>query len=98
MSMLFENKKTNLKIVQEHDARYADLLLFLYNQYNPQQISMAKMRTDMKIMDLLEENREKDSFEMEDSMKASIKDIVANSSWAIRHKALIEFGDYIESL
>nr|DAT90308.1 MAG TPA: hypothetical protein [Caudoviricetes sp.] len=96
--MKFVNKETELKITADKAANYVELLLFLYSQLPTEGISLSKMRTDIKVMDALEENVSNSEFEISDNFKESIKEIVAKSSWGIRHKALIEFGDYIESL
>lgn len=49
-------------------------------------------------MDVLEENIEVESFDLPSESIESIKKIVNKSVWPIRHKDLITFYDYINSL
>lgn len=96
--MKLKNVKTELKLVKDEYANYAQLLLFLYNQVSSEGLSLAQIKTDLKVMTSLEDNLNEDEIEMPDECKESIKKIVAKSIWPIRHKDLVAFSDYIENL
>lgn len=96
--MKFENRNTELKIVANENANYAELVLFLYKQSSPEGLTLNQIRTDMKIMDVLEENLHNEEFEISSEAVKSIKSIVSKSVWPIRHVDLVTFADYIDSL
>ena len=96
--MKFENRNTELRLVENEDANYAKLLLFFYRQASPEGLSLGQMKKDMELMDVLEENIEVESFDLPSESIESIKKIVNKSVWPIRHKDLITFYDYINSL
>ena len=96
--MKFVNKTTELKLVENEYANYAKLLLFLYKQISSEGLTLAQIKTDIKTMDALEANIEAPEIELPDESKDSIKKMVAKSIWPIRHKDLVEFYDYVDSL
>ena len=96
--MKFKNVETKLQLVENEYANYAKLLLFLYRQVSSEGLTLAQIKTDMKTMDILEENINTTEFDLPDESKESIKKIVNKSVWPIRHKDLVAFSEYIDSL
>lgn len=96
--MKFENRNTELKIVANENANYAELLLFLYKQSSLEGLTLNQIREDMKVMDVLTENLNIEEFEITSEAVESIKKIVSKSVWPIRHVDLVTFADYIDSL
>jgi len=93
---VIENKETSIKLNEEQNVHYSDLIATVINKPLKESMSLMEMRKDLKILEVLE--KAKETIEFEDVDLSYIKDAVNKSTWVIRHKDILDFADYIESL
>lgn len=96
--MIIENKQIDLKVDNNRPANYASLMLFCYEIPSQKPLTLTSIKRDLEIMNVLEENINSESFELDDKYKESLKETIKATPFSIRKASLVEFGDYIESL
>lgn len=91
-----ENKTTTIIKSGDIGARYGDLLAAILNRPLSKATDLKSMRRDLRLLDLVESG--------EDTILVTEEDfkylfgLVEGSEWAIRHKDILDFADYFESL
>lgn len=97
MTKLIENKTTQLVKSEKGDMfDYSDLLLHVFNIPVTEGISIKDMKEDMDILTILQSENKK--LEFTEHQFNRIKDLVEKSVWAVRHKDIVDFVNYIEVL
>lgn len=91
-----ENKETALKLNEEENVKYSHLLITVLNQPPKEGATIQDMRRDFRLIDLLEGAKE--TFELNEADIKYVATAISKCVWGIRHKDLIEFEDYINSL
>ena len=92
-----ENKITEIS-QNENALRYADLLKIIVNFPEEKGFSAADLRMRIKIVDILETEKEADVLNLEDAQFEYVKSLVKVFRWAMLHKDIVSFIDYIESV
>jgi len=95
MKLVIENKKTTLPKAEDAVVNYAELLSSLLNRPLSKTIDLKGMRRDLRLMDLLDTTED---IELSKEDFDYLKDLVDNSEWTIKHKDIVAFADYIDSL
>jgi hypothetical protein len=93
---LIENKVTSIQASEDKAATYADLLVSLLNRPLTKAVDLKSMRRDLRLMDTLEAAGE--TIEVSDEDFKFLADLVDNSEWVVKHKDIVQFADYIDSL
>lgn len=91
-----ENKTTTISKSEDTQARYGDLFAALLNKPLSKSTDLKSMRRDLRLLDLVESNS--DSITVSDEEYEYLASLVENSEWLIKHKDILDFADYIESL
>lgn len=91
-----ENKSTTIAKSETEKATYADLLTTLLNRPVSKAIDLNSMRKDLRLLDTLEASQ--DTIELSEEDFTYIAKLVDESEWAIKHKDIVAFADYIDSL
>ncbi len=97
--MIADNKKTSIPFNFDghiRQATYADLCFIIVGAQKAGTI--AQMRKDFKLMEMLQDASQKESFEISKEDFENIKSLLAIHEWQSRHHDLIAFEDYILSL
>src|ERR1041385_2221771 len=93
---VIENKTTAITKTADANARYSDLIAALLTKPLTAMISLKDMRRDLRLIDLLEQAE--DTIELQDEDFNFIAKLVESSEWAIKHRDILDFADYIDSL
>lgn len=93
-----ENKETEIWLTPEVKLNYAHLLGYIVDKPVKEGITINEMRRDMKILDVLEKAKNEKSFELDKEHLDHIKSNLESYTWTMRHKDIITFIDYIESI
>lgn len=91
-----ENKETNLKIDEEKNAKYSDLIYTVINKPISEPLTVSDIARDVKILNILQ--KAGDVIEFEDEDFKFVKKSVAESKWGARHNDIVEFAEYIAGL
>jgi hypothetical protein len=91
-----ENKLTSIPLNETSNARYSDLLMLVINRPLKSGVTTQDMRRDFKILDKLEAS--KDVIEFTDEELAYIKASLPNVQYPLKHRDVVDFEDYIESI
>ncbi len=91
-----ENKTTTIIKTGDVLANYGDLFISLLNKPLQKMLTVNDMRRDIKLIDKLETTEP--FIEVTDDEFNHLFNLVETSEWAIRHKDIIDFDDYIRGL
>jgi len=91
-----ENKTTTIALNENTFAKYGDLLISILNRPLSKSIDLKSMRRDLRLFDIFDAKGE--SFELNDEDFKYVATLVDESEWVIKHKDIIAFADYIDSL
>ena len=98
----FENKSTEITMAMDAEGKdlrildYADLVVMLLNNPPKQGWTTSEMRLRIKIEDKLENTETDSTVEFEEKEVQKIIECL-NMPWSFKHKAIIEFEDYLLS-
>lgn len=92
-----ELKETTIKKDEKENITYKDLLNMCVNK-PPQGFTVEEMRKRLRLVDVL--SKAELVVDMEDADYTHMKKLVSDmdGSWAIAHKDIIDFVDYINSI
>lgn len=98
MTVKIENKETPIMLSETEKVKYVDLLMTAVNKPVPEGCTIAEMRRDLRIFDILEKGKDESELEFTpEDVKYLVKK-VEDSVWAVRHPSIVEFADYIATL
>lgn len=95
-----ENKETSIKLSEDKNVQYADLIAAVINKPVKESMSLNDMRRDLKILDLAEKaaKGEVEGITLDDAELSYLKEQVKSSQWAVRHLDILDFADYIDTI
>lgn len=96
MSKVIENKSTGIKLTEERNVNYADLLATVVNKPLKEVIDIKSMRLKLALLKKFEDAGE--TIELNDEQFEEIAKEVETSQWAMVSEDIIAFVDYIDSL
>lgn len=91
-----ENKETAILRPEGGGVTYAELLSSVLNRPVQEGVDLKAMRRDFKLLDQLDTAGETIDFSNEDF--TYLKGMVGRSQWGIKHRDIITFADYIDTL
>lgn len=90
------NTVTTIAKTENVLATYGDLLTSILNRPISKTLDLKAMRRDFRLLDLFEVGGE--SFQLSTEDFGYIASLVENSEWVFKHKDILGFADYIDSL
>ena len=91
-----ENKATSIAKSENVSATYGDLIASLLNRPLSKTVDLKSMRRDLRLLDLFDSGAA--TFEVSGEDLTYIANLVENSEWAFKHKDIVEFADYFQSI
>ena len=91
-----ENKATSIAKNEKEFATYADLIVAILNKPLSKTIDIKSMRRDLKLLDIFDTAGE--TVELTKPDFDYVASLIDESEWAIKHKDIVTFVDYIDSL
>jgi hypothetical protein len=91
-----ENRVTTIPKNEKDFASYADMLSAVLNKPLSKTIDIKSMRRDLRLLDTLEESTTQINLEIDDFKY--LASLIDQSEWAIKHKDILAFVDYIDSV
>lgn len=91
-----ENKITTIPQGGDVFANYGTLLTILLNKPPHKGMDLNSMRRDIRLLELFETNTS--TFEVSPEDLQYLSQLAETSEWAIRHRDILDFADYITSL
>lgn len=91
-----ENKSTGIKITEERNANYADLIAIVVNKPLKEVIDIKSMRQKLNFLRQCEEAKETITFTKEQFNELAKE--IALSQWGVVSRDILDFVDYIAEL
>ena len=98
MSKTIENKTTAIRLNEDKNANYADLLVHLVNVPIKEGLTVSEMKRNLRVLDILEVGKDAETLEFTKEDFKFLQKLVTNSRWGVSHKDIIEFVEYVEGL
>lgn len=98
MTKTIENKETSILLTDDVNLTYAHLLATIVNKPMKEGITIKEMKRDLELLDKLEAAKAGESFEVTDEELKHLIKITLEFQWGMRHKDLVTFIEYVESL
>lgn len=93
---ILELKKTSLKLNEDKEATYKDLILFCVNAPKQGGFSIQEIRQRLKITDAVEASD--DMLQLEDTEAQALEEIIAEFKWGSVHKDIVQFVEDIQNM
>lgn len=97
----FENKKTDI-VLGEEEVYYADLVLacseYIPKGFEKEGWSKSLQKESFRVEDSMKNLKKGKTVEIEDNDIILIKKFCVGFGWATKHRDIVKFEEYIESL
>jgi len=92
----------NKKVLEPKDGErgsatlYSELMIHCINAGTKEGILISEMRAKLKVVELLEDSRDRDVIELEDADHEVVLEAVKTMKWAVIHRDIVEFAEAVE--
>lgn len=95
---ILENKTTTLKLSEDSNVKYSDLLNTVIDKPVREGLSINDLRRDIKLLNVIKDAKDEKEMKFEDEDFKHVVQAVNDSKWVVRHQDILDFVDYINSI